>query len=128
MTDSSLSDTPHTVRITSDGLRAQVLVDGNDLSQSLSAYTLEHRSNQPPLLVLYALPSVDGTVFDGFAQVAVATEPSPGPAIAAFLDGVDPARLQQAALSRPDLDGTPTELTTAMLRQLTDWAQAGDRP
>lgn len=120
--NATLADAPHTVRITTDGVRAGVTVGGHDVSSSLSGYTLEHRANQPPLLVLYARPPVDGAVFDGYAQVAVASETPPGEAIAAFLASVDPARLQQAALARDDLDGSPTELTTAMLRQLIDWA------
>ncbi|TQE33063.1 hypothetical protein [Streptomyces ipomoeae] len=125
MTDGSLADAPHEVRITSDGVRAQVTIDGHDLNRSLAAYTLEHRSGQPPLLVLYPKPPVDGAVFDGFAQVAVASEAPPAEAITAFLASIDPARLQQAALERTDLDGTPTELTSAMLRQLTEWAGGG---
>jgi len=122
MNDASLADDPHAVRITTDGVRAGVILDGHDVSTSLSGYALEHRANQPPLLVLYVRPPVDGVVFDGYAQVAVASETPPGEAIAAFLASVDPTRLQQAALARDDLDGSPTELTTAMLRQLTEWA------
>lgn len=121
MNDASLADDPHAVRITTDGVRAGVTLDGHDVSSSLSGYALEHRANQPPLLVLYVRPRVDGAVFDGYAQVAVASETPPAEAIVAFLASVDPARLQQAALAR-DLDGSPTELTTAMLLQLMDWA------
>ncbi|WP_435245107.1 hypothetical protein [Streptomyces tendae] len=122
MTDGSLADAVREVVINTDGVRAHVVVEGIDLSRSLAAYTLEHRSNQPPLLVLYPRPPVDGVVFAGMSQVAVASETPPGEAIAAFLASIDPARLQQAALARDDLDNTPTELTTAMLRQLTEWA------
>lgn len=119
--DGSLANEAREVRITTDGVRAHVVVDGTDLSSSLSAYTLEHRANQPPLLVLYPRQAVDGTVFSGMTQIAVASEAPPAEVIAAFLAGIDPSVLQQAALARDDLDGTPTELTTAMLRQLTDW-------
>ncbi|MER0443020.1 hypothetical protein ABR738_00265 [Streptomyces sp. Edi4] len=122
MNDASLAANLHPVRITADGVRAAVTIDGHDVSASLSAYTLEHRATQPPLLVLYARPPVDGALFEGYAEVAVATETPPGEAIAAFLGGIDAGMLQRAALERTDLDGTPTELTTAMLRQLTDWA------
>jgi hypothetical protein len=127
MTDGSLADDPHEVRITSDGMRASVVVDDHDLSSSLSGYTLEQRANQPPLLVLYAKAHTDGVVFDGFTQVAVATAAPPAEAIAAFLTTVDAGMLQQAALNRTDLDGTPTELTTAILRQLAEWATGGSR-
>ncbi|QKV98261.1 hypothetical protein HUT19_41835 (plasmid) [Streptomyces sp. NA02950] len=126
MQEPSLADDLHSVRITTDGVRAGVTLAGHEVSASLSGYTLEHRANQPPLLVLYVRPPVDAAVFDGYAQVAVASEVPPTDAIVAFLAGIDPSRLQQAALNRDDLDGSPTELTTAMLRQLTEWA--GGRP
>ncbi|MER6253586.1 hypothetical protein ABT224_19750 [Streptomyces sp. NPDC001584] len=121
MTD-SLADDPHTVRITTEGTRAAIALDGADISRALAGYTIEHRAGQPPLLVLYPRPPVDGVVFAGYAQVAVATEAPPAETIAQYLAGIDPARLQQAALAREDLDGSPTELTTAMLRQLIAWA------
>lgn len=122
MNDTSLADAPRTVRITVDGVRASVTLNGHDVSAALSSYVLEHRANQPPLLVLYPRTPADGAVFEGHAQVAVASETAPGEAIAAFLAAIDPARLQQATLARTDLDGSPIELTTAMLRQLADWA------
>ncbi|MFB7649470.1 hypothetical protein ACFC0S_16475 [Streptomyces sp. NPDC056084] len=121
MNAASLADV-HSIHISTDGVRAAVTVDGHDVSAALSGYTLEHRAHQPPLLVLYARPPIDGEVFDGYAQVAVASDTPPGEAIAAFLGSIDPSRLQQAALARHDLDGSPNELTTAMLRQLADWA------
>ncbi|MFD6534955.1 hypothetical protein [Streptomyces goshikiensis] len=121
MTD-SLADGPHTVSITAEGMRAAITVNGADISRALAGYTIEHRAGQPALLVLYPRPPADGVVFAGYAQVAVATEAPPAEAIAQYLAGVDPARLQQAALAREDLDGSPTELTTATLRQLIDWA------
>lgn len=123
MNDASLADDLHAVRITTEGVRAAVTLDGNDVTGALSGYTLEHRANQPPLLVLYVRPKSDaGAVFDGYAQVAVASETPPAEAIAAFVASVDPARLHQAALNRDDLDGSPTELTSAILRQLAAWA------
>ncbi|MEV5451341.1 hypothetical protein [Streptomyces sp. NPDC052535] len=121
MNDASLADDLHAVRITTEGVRAAVTLDGNDVTGALSGYTLEHRANQPPLLVLYARPNA-GAVFDGHAQIAVASETPPAEAIAAFLTSVDPARLQRAVLDRDDLDGSPTELTSALLRQLAAWA------
>ncbi|MFD5878506.1 hypothetical protein [Streptomyces yangpuensis] len=122
MNETSLADEPRSVRITTEGVRATITVDGADLSASLAGYTLEHRANQTPLLVLYPRPPADGAAFAGYAHVAVASEATPAEAIVPFLATIDPARLQQAALARDDLDGTPTELTTALLRQLITWA------
>lgn len=124
MSTPSLGDTERTVNITSDGTRAQILLDAVDISREVAGYTLEHRAGQPPLLVLYALPGAR-TVFDGIAEVAVAAEADPGPALAAFLANVDAIALEQAALNREDLDGTRHELTRAMLAQLAEWAQGG---
>ena len=121
MSEQTFADDPHTVRITANGSSASVVVDGADMSKALAGYTLEHRVGQPPLLVLYPSPS-HGADFDGLAHVAVA-DTDPGPAVAEFLRSINPAALDQAALQRDDLDGSPNELTKAMLAQLADWAE-----
>ncbi|MFD3516339.1 hypothetical protein [Streptomyces sp. NPDC058657] len=111
------------VAISADGPMARVVLEGADISEQVSGYTLEHRAGQRPMLVLYA--AADATDFDGLAEVVVAAGPDPGPALAAFLANVDPVALHQAALNRDDLDGTRHELTRAMLAQLAEWAQGG---
>ncbi|MFH8581627.1 hypothetical protein [Streptomyces zaomyceticus] len=118
----SLGDQPRTVRITTDGVSAKVEIDGVDMSRLLRGYTLEHRVNEPPLLVLYASGHATPAVFDGFAHVVVGDAPDLGPAIDDFLRSVDAAALERAALDRDDLDGTRHELTRAMLAQLADYA------
>jgi hypothetical protein len=69
-------------------------------------------------------PDADNTLFDGLAHVVIGDETPPGEAIAAWLQNIDPAALDRAALDR-DLDGTSNELTKAMLEQLADWARGG---
>ncbi|WP_329203974.1 hypothetical protein [Streptomyces sp. NBC_01435] len=119
----SMADQPHRVHIAADNGAASVTVDGSDISKAVHGYTLEHRAGQPPLLALYASPAA-GTVFDGFAHVAVAdVGQDDGQIIAAFLANMDPVRLEAAALERDDLDGSRHELARAMLQQLADWAQ-----
>ncbi|MFE7547097.1 hypothetical protein [Streptomyces gardneri] len=118
----SLGDQTRSVRITTDGVLATVEVGGVDLSRQLRGYTLEHRANEAPLLVLYASAHAAPAVFEGFAHVVVGDTPDPGPAIAAFLRSVDAAALERAALDRDDLDGTRHELTRALLAQLADYA------
>ncbi|MEU6979572.1 hypothetical protein [Streptomyces sp. NPDC046371] len=122
MTEQTFADKPHAVRITADGSIATVVVNGTDMSEALAGYTLEHRAGQPPLLVLYPSPR-HSAAFDGLAHVAVAEPADPGPAAADFLRSINPAALDQAALQRDDLDGSPNELTKAMLAQLIDWAE-----
>jgi hypothetical protein len=43
-----------------------------------------------------------------------------------FLEGIDPAALQRAAMDRDDLDDGKTGVTEAILRQLADWVQGKD--
>lgn len=113
---------PRRVSITADGPSARVVLDDTEISEHIRGYSLEHRPGEFPMVVLYVRPGAKA-LFDGMAMVAVGQQTDPGEAIAAFLQNIDPAALQRAALNRNDLDGTPNELTTAMLKQLADWAQ-----
>ena len=123
MTAPNMADQPRHVCITADGVAGKVTIDGTDVSRSLQGYTLQHQVGAAPFLVLHTAPH-QGLDFDGLAQVAVAApEQDDGQAVAAFLANIDPAALARAALERDDLDGSPNELTVAMLRQLADWAQ-----
>ncbi|NEC20495.1 hypothetical protein [Streptomyces parvus] len=121
MTAPSMADEPRHVRITADGVMGTVTVDGTDISKSVQGYNLEHRVGSVPLLVLYTAPH-RGLDFDGLAHVAIGDQQDPGDTVAAFLANVDPAALTRAALNRDDLDGTPHELTRAMLQTLADMA------
>ena len=123
MTALSMADEPRHVRITADGVSGKVEIDGTDISRSLQGYSLQHQVGTAPLLVLHTAPH-RGLDFDGLAQVAVAaSEQDDGQVVAAFLQNIDPAALSRAALERDDLDGSPNELTVAMIQQLVDWAQ-----
>ncbi|MFF2731780.1 hypothetical protein ACFVS9_28215 [Streptomyces sp. NPDC058008] len=123
MTAPSMADQPRHVRITADGVAAKVAIDGTDVSRSLQGYSLQHQVGAAPLLVLHTAPH-QGLDFEGLAHVAVAApEQADGDLVAAFLQNIDPAALERAALERDDLDGGRHELTVAMLRQLADWAQ-----
>ncbi|MFJ7990333.1 hypothetical protein [Streptomyces sp. NPDC096351] len=120
--DPSLGDQPRRVQITADPWQQEILVDGADMSAGLAGYTLTQETGQPPSLVLY--PSRQHTVdFTGFARVQVAEPSDPAPVIVGFLRAINPDALDQAALDRDDLDGSPSELTKAMLAQLIDWAE-----
>lgn len=122
MTAPNMADNPRRVQITADGMTGRVVVDGTDLSKDVRGYTLEHHVGEAPRLVLHAVAH-RGAQFEGLAHVVVGEEHDPGATVAAFLSSVDPEALQQAALSRDDLDGSKHELTRAMLQQLADWAQ-----
>lgn len=121
-----MSDAPRDVRITTNGVQAEVTVGGIDMSDALIGYQLEHRANQVPFLALLAKPGADGVAFDGLAQVALASETPPREAIAAFLRSINPIQLEQTALERDDLADERYGLARAMLAQLTDWALEGE--
>ncbi|MEU6925455.1 hypothetical protein [Streptomyces sp. NPDC046631] len=120
MSQPSMADQPHQVRLTSNGLSGTVEVNGADISAQVQGYNLEARVGAAPLLVLYASR---GVVFEGLAHVAIGTGQDPGPSVAAFLANIDPDALHRAALARDDLDGSKHEVTRAILAQLADWAQ-----
>ena len=110
------------VRITSEGTRGTIEIDGADCSEAVSAYSLHHDVGRRPELVIQ-IADARPHDFDGYARVVVGTPPDPGPAAAAFLAAIDPALLERAALSRHDLMvGGPHEGTRVMLAVLQEWA------
>ncbi|TXS68940.1 hypothetical protein [Streptomyces sp. sk2.1] len=118
-----MADEPRHVRITADGVMGKVEIDGADISRSIRGYELQHQVGGPPVLVLHTVPH-RGLDFEGLAHVAVAPpKQDEGELVAAFLQNVDAAALERAALARDDLDDSRHELTVAMLQQLADWAQ-----
>ena len=113
------------VQIDAQPGQATIRLDGNVLpAGQVTGYVLEHdvAAALPTLLLHTRQP--DHVQWQGLARVAVA-DPGrdDGQVVAAFLQNIDPAALSRAALERDDLDGSPNELTVAMLQQLTDWAQ-----
>lgn len=106
------------------GGRTVVAVDDVEVSRHVAGYVIEQRMGEPPVVVLHLVPGSEGLLeFDGLARVAVGVPPDPGPAAAAFLEAIDPAELERAALARPDLAGDRHGLTRAMLDQLREWAR-----
>jgi hypothetical protein len=121
----STNDHVHRVRIEPGYDRAVIAVDGHNLANHLNGYSLHQEAGKPPELVLSLSPSAScDTILDGLARVTVGEPPDPGPAAAAFLDGIDARELERTVLARHDLlDGGPHELTRAMLVQLQEWAR-----
>lgn len=122
-TPPSLGDQPRQVRITAEGTTATLHIDGVDFTNLVYAYALQQSSGQPPQLILHAHPHQQGAEFDGLAHVVIGDDPDPGRTVADFLTGLDPSQLQSAALNRNDLDGSATEITSAILKTLANWAQ-----
>ncbi|MFD8777526.1 hypothetical protein [Streptomyces sp. NPDC059916] len=122
MTDSD-QPTARGVRIESHLGGASITLDGNDVSGHVVAYRLEHSVQETVPTLLLHTREPDSVVWEGVARVALADPQNAGDTTALFLQGIDPAALQRAALDRPDLDGSRTGVTEAILRQLADWAQ-----
>jgi hypothetical protein len=93
-------------------------------SRDLAAYSLAHQAGDVPRMVIELSPASTATgVFEGLAHVVIGVPPDPGPAAASFLAAISAAELERAALARHDLmDGSPHELTSAMLALLWEWA------
>jgi hypothetical protein len=109
-----MADRPQDVRIVSAPGGSTVTVGGTDITNLLQGYTLEHRMNQTPLLVLYTVPR-DGVVLDGLAHIVVGEDRDPGPLIASFLSNISPQALEEAALNRDDLADGRYAVTSAAL-------------
>ncbi|MEU1327249.1 hypothetical protein [Streptomyces microflavus] len=113
------------VQIDAQPGQARIRLNGDALpANQVTGYVLEHDvAAALPTLVLHTRQP-DHVQWQGLARVAVADPAQDdGQVVAAFLQNVDPGALARAALERDDLDGSPNELTVAMLKQLADWAQ-----
>ncbi|MFB7082146.1 hypothetical protein [Streptomyces sp. NPDC056308] len=115
----------HQVQIRMRASGASLEVDGHDISDGISAYTLHQAAGQPAQMVVQVSgEATRNGVLDGLAHVVVGEAPHPGDAASVFLSSIDPGQLEQAALRRHDLmTGGPHEMTRVMLTQLIEWAR-----
>jgi hypothetical protein len=121
----TIGDAPRQVRITSDGVRPSLYVDGIEFTDLVNAYSLQQQAGQAPTLVLHANLHRQAMEFDGMAHVVIGDEPDPAQAVVDYLRSLDPKTLEQAALQRDDLGEERYALTRAMLAQAADWALNG---
>lgn len=126
MTEQPDQPQAHGVRIDSQFGHATIVVDGASLpADQITGYSLQHSIQDaiPTLLIHTRQPQ--GVAWQGLARVAIADPQAPDPAavIAEYLQAVDPAGLENAALNREDLGSERYDLTRAMLRQLADWVK-----
>lgn len=102
-----------------------ITIDGQDVKNDVAGIVIEMDPKHTPRVTL-TVPAdrVQATHFEGLAVTELMTvaQPDPGPAAAAFLAAIDAETLEKAAMNRLDLLNGPHELTKAMLRQLTEWA------
>jgi hypothetical protein len=127
VTESPAEPQAHAVRIDAQPLYAAISLDGTPIPPGqVTGYTLHHDvHNALPTLILHTRQP-DGVLWEGLARVAVADPQQDHTAtVTDFLDAIDPAALENAALNRDDLGTSQYDLTRAMLRQLADWARGG---
>ncbi|MEV8388666.1 MULTISPECIES: hypothetical protein [unclassified Streptomyces] len=111
------------VRVTAEGTKASVHIDGIDYSRVVAGYAIHQQAGQTADLVIQFAKGRTSPDFEGSARVAVGVPYEPGPAAAHFLSAIDAGLLEKAALARPDLDGGPHGFTKAVLAQLQQWAR-----
>ena len=122
MSKDSQSPAAHGVRIDATPGDATISIDGLPLPRGqVTGYILQHdiQASLPSLILHTRQPA--GVLFEGLATVAVAADQDYGDVIAQFLQGIDPATLQRAALDREE--GGKYGVTEAILKQLADWAR-----
>lgn len=107
---------PLPVRITSDGLRHQVLVDGHDVSDQLASAHVHVSAGALPLVLLEAEPG-RGLSIEGPALVQLVDREPVAPRVLAWLDAIDPAELDQRILTAPMTQG-PGAAVLAVLCEL----------
>ncbi|CAL9666979.1 hypothetical protein SUDANB145_07209 (plasmid) [Streptomyces sp. enrichment culture] len=124
MTDAPAEPQAHGVHIDAQPGQATIRIDGHALPPgSVTGYVLQHDINGAlPTLILHTRQAT-GAAFDGLARVAVGVPTNPADLITDFLQQIDPAALENAALNRDDLGHNQYDLTRAMLRQLADTAR-----
>lgn len=122
MTAPGMSEPLREVSITTDGITANLTLNGTNITDMVNGYTIEQHAGQAPIVALHATAHREGVAFEGLARVVLADH-DPADTIAAYLGSIDPAALQRAALDRDDLGDGKTDTTRAILRQLIDWAQ-----
>ena len=116
--------TPNRFQMSFDGRAYGVSVDGQDVTGHITAVDLRADAHDLPHVVLHLRPT--GTwpaELDLLARVEIGVPSQPGPAAAAFLEALDPLEIERAALARADLENVPGGGTTAVLRQLVEWAR-----
>lgn len=117
-----LADIPTAFAITlpADGSRAQVMVEGVDVTDQVGALRLEAADGRSPILTLVG--KAGGAVSGEGIVVTEGDAPLPADVIVEFLSKIDPARLEQAALARDVPYGESMTMQAALL-VLADWAR-----
>lgn len=108
-------------RITSDGVTHQVEIDGEDVTDKVTAVQLQVVANEPAQVILHARPDV---CFDGDAIVTkpVAADIDELALIRDFLEHLDPEAVEADALANMEFGGG--NIVAAVLETLVAYTKA----
>jgi hypothetical protein len=109
--------TAFTVSVTPAGSH-QIEVNGKDISDSVSGFTIQSRVGQPPTLTLTELGASGSIAAEGIVRV-LDDRASSKEAILRFLDSISSSRLEKEVLERGDMSES---IMIGVLRVLKDWA------
>jgi|GEM_PF-3156206 len=119
--------TPLTVRYAPNGGKAQLEVDGKDLSEHVGRVTIDHHGGSLAQVYLELSPKadLDEVLVEGMVHVKETVHEDPADATLRFLDPIDPAEFEKAVLSAMELGG-PQTFGAAALHVLRGYA--GGKP
>jgi len=118
------AERPHHVVIDVDSAGfGTVVLDGQPVQDSLMGVEVRAMAQELTQVALHVRPG-HSVGYEGDALVTVVQheQGSDPAALAAWLSQVDPARLEEAALTRADLSAGKHGLTRAMRATLAEWA------
>lgn len=96
-------------------LSDRILIDGEDVSDQVTAWRLDRVGRDVPTLVLELNAGTTGPFFDGIANVRVARV---DPSVMEFLNAVDPVELEKMIFERDDMDRSPIAVALELLKEL----------
>lgn len=122
--NTAAAERPHHVLLDLDSAGyGTAILDGHPVQDSLLGVEVRAMAGEVTQVALHVRPG-HAVAYKGDALVTVVqhAEGADPAAIAGWLSQVDPARLEQAALNRPDLSPSRHGLTQAILTTLAEWA------
>lgn len=103
--------------IRADAIGGRIEVDGEDVTDRVTAADLHFGEHEPSVLTLHHRPGSGPVEGEGIVQLVDYLE-NPVELIRRFLDSVDAAALEQAALESLDYDSSTAEAFIAALKDL----------
>lgn len=114
------------VRYTPQGARAQIEIDGQNISNIVQRFTIDHRGGQVPEVFLELRPDASDVIECEAVVHVVRTEPADElAAVADWLEPLDAEQFEIAVLAAMELGG-PQTFGAAALEVLKGWVRRGE--